>query len=246
MEKKDLEEVPLKEQDFASSPLNPHDPSHDFSRNRDHADPDSDSTATNSSDFDWDEDEEAAKDNGMKKTKAKRGRAVYLAFMKLARPFRVFLLGVLGTGLFIAPLLIVEFRFKNTSVFPHVRLWSLWASIIWVAGCLTYLVVDAIPRIVISLVILFGGQVERLKIQLELTLAVAPWLKLALDISWAWIALSVLRSVYKPPGSYWVIVNRVMQALFTAGIILLVEKLFLQFVAINFHEKALADRIAEN
>lgn len=34
--------------------------------------------------------------------------------------------------------------------------------------------------------------------------------------------------------------------MFAAGIILLVEKLFLQFVAINFHEKALADRLAEN
>lgn len=37
-----------------------------------------------------------------------------------------------------------------------------------------------------------------------------------------------------------------MKALFAAGVILLVEKLFLQFVAINFHEKALADRLAEN
>lgn len=37
-----------------------------------------------------------------------------------------------------------------------------------------------------------------------------------------------------------------MKALFAAGIILLVEKLFLQFVAINFHEKALADRLEEN
>lgn len=36
------------------------------------------------------------------------------------------------------------------------------------------------------------------------------------------------------------------QALFTAGIILLVEKLFLRFVAINFHQHALADRLAEN
>jgi hypothetical protein len=34
--------------------------------------------------------------------------------------------------------------------------------------------------------------------------------------------------------------------MFTSGIILFVEKLFLQFVAINFHEKALADRLAEN
>lgn len=36
------------------------------------------------------------------------------------------------------------------------------------------------------------------------------------------------------------------QAVFSAGIIILVEKLFLQFVAINFHQKALADRVAEN
>lgn len=37
-----------------------------------------------------------------------------------------------------------------------------------------------------------------------------------------------------------------LQALFAAGIILLVEKLFLRFVAISFHRKALADRIEEN
>jgi len=37
-----------------------------------------------------------------------------------------------------------------------------------------------------------------------------------------------------------------MKALFASGIILFVEKLILQFVAINFHEKALAERIAEN
>ncbi|KAG7093888.1 hypothetical protein E1B28_007527 [Marasmius oreades] len=230
-----LSENPPKEQDEAhlSSP-------------RDHDHSDSDSTATNSSDFNWDEDEEDVGRAGTEKAKAKRGRAVYLAFMKLARPVRVFLLGFLGCALCIAPLLIVQFLFKETTMYPHVFMWSLWISIIWVAGCLTYVLVDGIPRMVISLVVLFGGQVERLKIQLELTLAVSPWLKLALDISWGWIALSVLRHVYKPPGNYWTIVNRVMQALFSAGVIFLVEKLFLQFVAINFHEKALADRLAEN
>jgi len=36
------------------------------------------------------------------------------------------------------------------------------------------------------------------------------------------------------------------KALFCAGIILFVEKLCLQWVAINFHQKALADRLAEN
>lgn len=37
-----------------------------------------------------------------------------------------------------------------------------------------------------------------------------------------------------------------MQALFSATVLLLVEKVFLQYVAINFHRRALADRIAEN
>ncbi|KAI3619617.1 calcium channel [Moniliophthora roreri] len=200
------------------------------SRDDPHHDSDSDSTATNDSDFNWDEDEDAAREEKADKTKAKRGRAAYLAFMKLARPIRVFFLGLLGTGLFIAPLLVVQFQFRDSVVYRHVYMWSLWLSIM----------------MVISLVVLFGGHVERLKIQLELTLAVSAWLKLALSISWAWIALGVLRRFYHPPGSYWPVINRVMQALFSAGIILLVEKIFLQFVAINFHQKALADRLAEN
>lgn len=52
--------------------------------------------------------------------------------------------------------------------------------------------------------------------------------------------------MYKPPQSYWTIINRVMEALFSASVLLLVEKIFLRYVAINFHRRALADRIAEN
>jgi hypothetical protein len=37
-----------------------------------------------------------------------------------------------------------------------------------------------------------------------------------------------------------------LKALFSAGIILFAEKLCLQWVAINFHQKALADRLVEN
>jgi hypothetical protein len=42
-------------------------------------------------------------------------------------------------------------------------------------------------------------------------MAVMPWLKLLLDIAWALIALSVLQAVYTPEGTYWTIINRVMQ-----------------------------------
>jgi len=207
---------------------------------------DSDSTDTNSSDeFNWDEDEDARSEHHHK-MKAKRGRAVYLCCMRLARPVRVMFICILGAGILIAPLLVFELRFRNSIVRPHVYAWSLWLSIIWVAACLTYAVVDLVPRLVIRVVVLFGGQVERLKMQIELIAAVSAWLKLALDISWAWIALSVIRTTYHPPGSYWIYVNRVMQALFSAGLIILAEKVFLRFVAINFHQKALAERLAEN
>ncbi len=37
-----------------------------------------------------------------------------------------------------------------------------------------------------------------------------------------------------------------IKALFSASVVLFIEKLFLQFIAINFHQKALADRLAEN
>lgn len=212
-------------------------------------DSDSDTTSTNSSDeFDWDEEEVASQvETPETGKKARRGRALWLGFMKLARPVRALLVGILGATFFIIPLLVVELRFKDKeSVRLQVRVWSLWLSITWAASCATYLVVDAIPRTVIYIIFLLGGQVERLKTQIELTLAVSAWLKFILDISWAWIALSAITAFYKPPGAYWVIINRAMQALFTAGIILFVEKLFLRFVAINFHQHALADRLVEN
>ncbi|KAK0203131.1 Mechanosensitive ion channel-domain-containing protein [Desarmillaria ectypa] len=237
-----------KQHDFAPHPVYPLPHADDINRNEIANDSDaaSDTTATNTSDeFDWDENEEAVEKN-QTEVRARRGRAIYVAFMKLSRPIRALLIGVLGAGILITPLLVVHFRFRSSPARIHVHVWSLWLTIIWAAGCATYLVVDLLPRLIIALVVMFGGKVERLQIQVELAVAVSGWLKLALDISWAWISLSVIRRIYHPPGSYWTIVNRIISALFGAGIIFLVEKLALHFVAINFHQKALADRLTEN
>ncbi|KAF9528554.1 Mechanosensitive ion channel-domain-containing protein [Crepidotus variabilis] len=207
-------------------------------------DTDSDDTATNSSDeFNWSEEDEVTSSPSLRAT---RLRWLWMGFMKLAKPIRVLLVSALGTAILVTPLLVVNLRFRESPAKLQIHVWSLWLTIIWAAGCATFIVVDLVPRIIVNVTWLFGGHIERLKIQLELMMAVKAWLKLALDIAWAWIALSVIRTFYKPPGSYWSILNHVMQALFAAGIILFVEKLFLQFVAINFHQKALADRIAEN
>ncbi|KAA1470313.1 hypothetical protein DENSPDRAFT_836085 [Dentipellis sp. KUC8613] len=215
-----------------------------------HITPDSssDTTATNSDDeFDWEADEDnVSVHKAADVSKAKRGRFLYLTFMKLSRPVRTLIVGILGAGIFITPLLVFQLRFKNNPARPHAHAWSLWFAIIWAASCITYLLVDLIPRLFIGIIVLLGYKVERLKTQIELIFAVSGWLKLALDLSWAWIALSVIRAVYKPPGDYWTIINRVMQALFSAGLIVLAEKTLLHLIAINFHQKALADRLAEN
>lgn len=150
-----------KEHDFASRP-----PSELATPRDDIAHSDSDTTATNSSDeFDWDEEE--ASNTAKEKVQAKRGRAVWMAFMKLARPMRVVLIGVLMAGILITPLLVVNLRFSSSSVTPHIHVWSLWLTVVWASACATYLTVDAIPRAVVSIIVLFGGQVERLKTQLE-------------------------------------------------------------------------------
>ncbi|KAI0272641.1 hypothetical protein BC834DRAFT_840866 [Gloeopeniophorella convolvens] len=250
-----------KRKDFAPEPKqgatpSPH--SHDIDSSSD--------TATGTDDeFDWDADEDFAPTPALSEvSKAKRVRYLWLLFMKLARPVRTLLVGILGVGIFITPFLVFEFRFKDSVARPHVHAWSLWFAIIWAASCLTYLVVDLLPRLLIGILVLFGYTVERLKTQLELIMAISPWIKLALDTSWAWIALSVIRAIDKPPGRYWVTINRVMQvralhwssashpahmacqALFSASVILLVEKTILHLIAINFHQKALAERLAEN
>ncbi|KIY60581.1 hypothetical protein CYLTODRAFT_462037, partial [Cylindrobasidium torrendii FP15055 ss-10] len=72
--------------------------------------------------------------------------------------------------------------------------------------------------------IVWWSYIERLQVQIKLAVAVSGWLKLVLDVSWSWIAL----------------------AFFGCSVLLLAEKLALHPVAIRFHQKALADRLAEN
>ena len=129
-------------------------------RKNDDDDSGSDSSPTGSSDeFDWDKEDGASvtvrNEHGVK---AKRGRVAYLAFMKLARPLRVALLCIIVGGVLITPLIIVHFLFRSNPAKQHVFAWSIWLTTIWVAGCLTYVVVDATGWVFLGLVSLFGGK----------------------------------------------------------------------------------------
>lgn len=132
-------------------------------------DTDSDSgTATNSSDeFDWEGEDDVGTKEAVAAAKVRRGRRLWSLFMKLARPIRTMLVAMLGAGVLVSPLLVFELHFKHSVVRPHVHAWSLWATIAWAAGAITYLVVDLIPRIIVSIAMLFHGSVERLKVRIE-------------------------------------------------------------------------------
>jgi hypothetical protein len=174
-----LSEPALKQHDFATrseptlkgSGLTAEKAAH---KGHDDADDTASDTATNSSDeFDWDDDEADAEGETKRKrgqaVKARRGRAVWMAFMKLARPVRTTLVGILGCGILITPLLVFEFCFRSSPAYPHVFAWSLWFSIIFAASCITSLVVDLFPRIFIRLATIFGARVENLKRQVEVS-----------------------------------------------------------------------------
>ena len=142
----------------------------------DDSDSDSGSPTGSSDEFDWDEEDDAASvHNDHHVVKAKRGRAAYLGFMKLARPLRVALLCILGGGILIAPLLVVHFVFGSNAAKKHVFAWSIWLTIIWVASCLTYVVVDAFGWVFLGLVSLFGGKTESLQMQLEVRPYLPPF-----------------------------------------------------------------------
>lgn len=172
----------------------------------------SDTTATNSSDeFNWDEDDGGPTDGALE-TKAKRGRAIYLMFMRLSRPFRVYwstliaekwtdtynkkviLVGLIGAAIFVAPLLVVQLKFEGNLISRQVHVWSLWLSITWAASCVTYLLVDAVPRLIIYVIVLFAGHVEQLKTQLEVCAAISlysskPLLMCLVQYSCIWLLM---------------------------------------------------------
>ncbi|PWN53323.1 hypothetical protein IE53DRAFT_186438 [Violaceomyces palustris] len=213
------------------------------------------SSADDSDDFDWDtsdddEDDEDA-DPHNRKIRARRGRRLYLSCLRLARPVRILLFAIVGTAICLTPFIVTLAAFKDNAARPEIEVWSIWIAIIWAAGCGTFLIIDWIPPLAIKLAIAFYGKApEIFKTYVEAFMATSFWIKLALCVTWAWISLGgVLAIQYsgprvRPAYFRWVIL--VLKALFASMIILLVEKVALQMVAINFHKTSVKDRLEAN
>ncbi|KAJ2934695.1 hypothetical protein H1R20_g2390, partial [Candolleomyces eurysporus] len=65
--------------------------------------------------FDWEKGNEL-NSKAEEKIEVKSGGRVWLVFMKLSRPIRVFLIASLRVGVLVMPLIVVHFRFSNTPV----------------------------------------------------------------------------------------------------------------------------------
>ena len=250
---------------------------------------DSDETVTDTDDqFDWDAEDDAKSQHVAASIKAKRGRLVYRAFLKLPKILRVLLIGAIGAGILITPLLVTRLRFRTSVVQKHAYVWSLWLTISWAAGIITYIVVDLIPHFVLVILRITSYKVERLRVTVEvgtvreasprggLTLCFPaahsrhPRLDQARARHGAHVGRALGRALdaqpprdvlghrqprhagtsarppSSPPSARATQPRPARQALFTASVLVLAEKIFLRYVAINFHRKALADRLTEN
>ncbi len=144
-------------------------------------------------DFDWDtsaddgdsddpegknaEDKMIIGADGKKRLRARRGRAVYLACMRLARPVRIVLFALVGTAIALVPFIVVISAFPADPARAQVQVWSIWLAIIYAAACGTWLFVDWIPALLMKLAIaVYGRAPEVFKVSIRSSLQCSPFL----------------------------------------------------------------------
>ncbi|KAI7955560.1 hypothetical protein MJO29_006959 [Puccinia striiformis f. sp. tritici] len=227
------------------------------------------STSSSESDFDWNETDESELDDSERQEReqrkfrqvqehehtirhAKRLRRFYLFLMKFSTPVRTAIVGFLGSSIAITPAILVWLKFTHLSARNHILAWSLWLSVSFATSCSTSIIVDILPAIALKLFdLLYGAKPEKLKTQVELWMNVRYWTKVALGLTCYWVVLSLMFSrafrFHEDPNlAYFEWVMKVTAGLFTAGAVLLLEKILLQVIQLNFHRTSLQDRLEEN
>ena len=91
--------------------------------------------------------------------RAKRLRKVYLACMRISRPVRTTLIGLIGGGILIMPSVVVwtAYNDRSTVARDNVKVWSIWLTSVWTSACGTSIFVDAIPWLVSKICFLLVG-----------------------------------------------------------------------------------------
>lgn len=154
------------------------------------------STPDTETDFDWDEADSSDEEEreALKEAKeeelvdrhrhnvkrAKRLRKVYLACMHLSRPFRTFLMALIGGAILITPAVVVWARFgydnSSSRARDNVKVWSIWTFVLWTSACGTSIFVDAIPWIASKICVLLVGLYPQ-AIKSKVTCKTLSWAK---------------------------------------------------------------------
>lgn len=84
----------------------------------------------------------------------------------------------------------------------------------------------------------FGVALESTKTYIEVFIAISIYVNITLDITWSWITMASLRGHYNNfvDMEYLSYVTRALASLFGTSIVLLIEKILVNLVAINFHK----------
>lgn len=211
-------------------------------------------------DFDWlagseDEDNDQTQGEEDKPDRPKlanrRGRWLYYQCMMLPRALRVFLMIFSGVFVCMIPITTIEVGFPDYSGRMGVDAWCGWAAAIWACTCMTFFGVDVIAAIIIRIAVAVWGKAPGLvKKVVQILMGTALYIKIVLSVSWAWVSLRGLLDIAYGPMSnvcpYWEWILVAVRAIFTAALVLLIEKTLLQLIALNFHETAVKDRLHVN
>jgi hypothetical protein len=138
-------------------------------RPRDKLDDTSDSDVSDSdvdladSDFDWNEEDEEDKARASLPKKPRRGRRLYLLFLRLARPIRILVITILGAVTLVAPHLIgFAYLSHHHDTFEQIRAWSVWLAVTYAFGGLTVFSAGMLPYLLLKLSATIRGKVRLL------------------------------------------------------------------------------------
>ena len=221
-------------------------------------------------DFNWDTDEELDQ-AGIQvepKTRAKRGRRAYELLQRTPRFVRMLVYLLAGGVISVVPLIVVRAGFDanshcfqgdcnvpgsrpacNLGPCSHVEAWSVWITIIWVAGVATFLVLGWVPPAMLKIADMFGHVPELYRDIVRIVSNCLPYVQLTLCVVWAWISLGGTlaikwSNVNRTP--YWTTVIHIVTSLFATCIVVLAEKVLLSVITMHFHKTAMRDRLEKN
>ncbi|KAI9597835.1 Mechanosensitive ion channel-domain-containing protein [Syncephalis fuscata] len=231
-----------------------------------------DDDSKNSDNDEDDEDDDSYSVISHNKSKKKDLLSSISFWYRLSPFMRYLIVGALGAVLFIIPAILiavyadVSYQDRSSTILytKYVAVdWLTWIGFMWMISMVNHFSIDRIPRIVVKINhMIWGVCTEKTKWRIEYFIAIKFYIKILLFCSWAWGSFAFTQLVY--PSSpyltqddidnkrsfhtpdYYITVYRIFMALFFGSILLLVEKMILQIIAIRFHRTAYRDRIRQN